>query len=373
MTSPSQPDNEPLVDAIAGLLPPLLNALEGFAHVGRHLHPPNLAALARSVAELEAPVSDGLKAFQAAEWPAHLQAFQAQVTLAAEHVGTAFGKLAAAATNPNAAMQGFRALRDVTRATEALYPVALTLPPVSRFFTEVGRRDDRALAAKLAAADAAREDVGVMHAANGRDERGGFSLYVPEYYDGGEPWPLVMALHGGSGHGADFLWTWLREARSRGVILVSPTAREGTWSLMGPDVDSANLDAIVERVAKRWNVDRGRMLLTGMSDGGTFCYLAGLGAGSPFTHLAPGSASFSPFLLEMGDRARIEGLPIYLVHGARDWMFPVDVARAANAALSAAGAAVRYREIADLSHVWAREENARILEWLDGSASPIPE
>ena len=366
MTSPSQPDNEPLVDAIAGLLPPLLNALDGFAHVGRHLHPPNLAALARSVAELEAPVSEGLKAFQAAEWPAHLQAFQAQVTLAAEHVGTAFGKLAAAATNPNAAMQGFRALRDVTRATEALYPVALTLPPVSRFFTEVGRRDDPALAAKLAAADAAREDVGVMHAANGRDERGGFSLYVPEYYDGGEPLPLVMALHGGSGHGADFLWTWLREARSRGAILVSPTAREGTWSLMGPDVDSANLDAIVERVAKRWNVDRGRMLLTGMSDGGTFCYVSGLRGESPFTHLAPISASFHPMLLEGFPAERLRGLPIHVMHGARDWMFPVEIAQTANAALTAAGAKVVYTEVADLSHTYPRDENPRLMDWFLG-------
>ena len=366
MTSPDQPDNEPLVDAIAGLLPPLLNALEGFAHLGRHLHPPNLAALARSVAELEAPVSEGLKQFQAAQWPAHLHAFQAQVTLAAGHVGAAFGKLAAAAASPNAAMQGFRALRDVTRATEALYPVALTLPPVSRFFIEAGRRDDPALAAKLAAADASREDVGVMHAANGRDERGGFSMYVPEYYDGSEPWPLVMALHGGSGHGADFLWTWLREARSRGVILVSPTAREGTWSLMGPDVDSPNLDTIVERVAARWKIDRERMLLTGMSDGGTFCYVSGLRGDSPFTHLAPISASFHPMLLEGYPAERLQGLPIHLMHGARDWMFPVEIAQTANAALAAAGAKVVYTEVADLSHTYPRDENPRLMDWFLG-------
>ena len=31
------------------------------------------------------------------------------------------------------------------------------------------------------------------------------------------PWTVVtyMFLHGGFGHGRDFLWTWLREARSR--------------------------------------------------------------------------------------------------------------------------------------------------------------
>ena len=32
-------------------------------------------------------------------------------------------------------------------------------------------------------------------------------------------------------------------------------------------------------------------------------------------------------------------------------------------ALSAAGARVVYRELADLSHTYPREENARILEW----------
>ena len=42
--------------------------------------------------------------------------------------------------------------------------------------------------------------------------------------------------------------------------------------------------------ASRWNVDPARLLLTGMSDGGTFCYVAGLERGSPFTHLAPVAA-----------------------------------------------------------------------------------
>ena len=173
-----------------------------------------------------------------------------------------------------------------------------------------------------------------------------------------------MALHGGSGHGADFLWTWVREARSRGAILVSPTARGRTWSLMGPDVDSGNLERIVERVAEHWNVDRTRMLLTGMSDGGTFAYVSGLRAASPFTHLAPSSASFHPMLLEGSTPERLRGLRVYLMHGVLDWMFPVEMARAANTALSAAGAEVVYREIDDLSHTYPRDENPRIMDWL---------
>ena len=86
----------------------------------------------------------------------------------------------------------------------------------------------------------------------------------------------------------------------------------------------------------------------------------------PFTHLAPVAASFHPLLLTMAQPQRMRGLPVYLVHGVLDWMFPVTVARSARDALQAAGASVVYREIADLSHTYPREENARMLGWFLG-------
>ncbi len=352
-----------MLDAIAAAVPPLLSALEALAHVGRYLHPPHVAALAESAAGAEQPLIDGMKRFRAVSWPARLLTFTVCVEDAADHACKALQRLREAAAAPDGVVGGYRAMRYATEAQEALYPVASMLPPVSRFYIEPALRDDAALNEKLTGADHSRSDVGVLRIDRERAERGGFSLYVPEYYDPARAWPLIMALHGGSGNGADFLWAWLREARSRGAILIGPTALGDTWSLMGPDRDSPNLDAIIERVAQRWNVDRDRMLLTGMSDGGTFAYVSGLREDSPFTHLAPSSASFHPFLLEGLARERLRGLPIYLIHGVLDWMFPVDIARTANAALTAAGASVIYREIADLSHTYPREENPRIMDW----------
>jgi len=121
---------------------------------------------------------------------------------------------------------------------------------------------------------------------------------------------------------------------------------------------------VLEQVAREWYVDRSRLLLTGMSDGGTFTLLSGLDEASPFTHLAPVAASFHPLLMTMTDPRRVIGLPMYLVHGALDWMFPVSMARAARHALTAAGATLVYREIADLSHVYPREEGGAMLDWL---------
>ena len=106
-----------------------------------------------------------------------------------------------------------------------------------------------------------------------------------------------------------------------------------------------------------------------MSDGGTFTLLSGLDDESPFTHLAPVAASFHPLLLTMAEPRRVTGLPVYLVHGALDWMFPVSIARTAQRALTAAGAKVTYREIADLSHAYPREEGSAMLDWF--LASPV--
>src|SRR5262249_39979126 len=161
-----------------------------------------------------------------------------------------------------------------------------------------GRRDDLALIERLRAA-ACREDdmrVGVLHANNERGSRGGFSLYVPETCEKTAPMPLVVALHGGHGHGRDFLWSWLAEARSRGVLVLAPTPRDRTWSIMGGrDEDADGLRQMVDSVAARYPVDRERVLLTGMSDGATYALLCGLREDMPFTHLAPVSGVLHPF------------------------------------------------------------------------------
>jgi phospholipase/carboxylesterase len=108
-----------------------------------------------------------------------------------------------------------------------------------------------------------------------------------------------------------------------------------------------------------------------MSDGGTFTYVSGLEAGSPFTHLAPVAAAFHPMLVQMADADRVRGRPIHIVHGALDWMFPVELARQAQRVFMGAGANVTYREIADLSHTYPREMNAGLLAWLEKTA-PLP-
>ena len=253
------------------------------------------------------------------------------------------------------------AMHDHARAQACLYPLRLALPPVSAWFAEPFRHGDLAA---LEQQEPAEARVGLFRSGSA-DERGGFDLYVPESYDGSEEWPLVVALHGGSGNGADFLWTWLREARSRKFLLLSPTSRGSTWNFHAPEVDGVPLREMVAWVSSEWNVDADHVLLTGLSDGGTMTGLVGLGSDGPFTHLAPACGALAALPQVLGSLERAQGKPVYLVHGALDWMFPVAMAREAAQSLEAAGASLVYREIEDLSHTYPREENARIIEWFD--------
>jgi phospholipase/carboxylesterase len=355
--------SEAVVDNIVAVLPPLLQTLESLGFVARHLNPPDFGR----VMDAAGTPDEALQAVRPrlAEWPEQFAGIKSAMESASDAALSAYRGLRAVQNGEGDLVSVFRALRYVPRALEALYPLAAKLPPVSSFFVEPGLREDADLLARLAAP--AGDNTGILHDHNEPGSRGGFSLYVPEYYTPDRAWPLVMALHGGSGNGRGFLWSWLRDARSRGAILIAPTATGQTWALMGDDTDTPNLLRILDSVRSRWNVDSSRMLLTGMSDGGTFCYVTGLHSASPFTHLAPVSATFHPLMAEMADAERLRGLPVHIVHGRLDWMFPVQVARQTQQALAAAGANVIYRELEDLSHTYPREINAELLSWLNSA------
>jgi phospholipase/carboxylesterase len=354
--------SEAVVDDIVAVLPPLLQSLEALGFVARYLNPPDFDR----VMETAGHPDEALRAIRPRleQWPAQFADIRTPLATASDAALAAFAGLRLVQNGNGDFVSLFRALRYAPRAQEALYALVARLPPVSEFFVDPMLRADADLTARLAAP--ANENTGIFHTDNEPGSRGGFSVYVPEYYARERPLPLVMALHGGSGNGRGFLWSWLRDARSRGAILVAPTATGPTWALMGDDTDTPNLMRILDSVRARWNVDPARMLLTGMSDGGTFCYVTGLDGASPFTHLAPVAATFHPLMAEMADADRLRGLPVHIVHGQLDWMFPVQVARQTAQALTAAGASVTYRELDDLSHTYPREMNAEILQWLDG-------
>ena len=349
--------------ALAAVGAATLGLLEAFEKVQRRVHPPAILALRETLTPLRNRQHDALARFGAAAIPEGLAPFHEQLASGAEAALEAAEFFVEPAPPAELAPRVLASFSAHCRAQERLYPLRLALPPLSRFFAEP------AWHARLAELDPEPAPGVTLGLHRGGPEegvlpRGAFSLYVPERCDGKTPLPLVVALHGGFGHGHDFVWTWLREARSLPFLLLAPSSRGTTWSLDAPAHDAEMLHALVEQVCASWPVDRSRILLTGLSDGATFTLLAGLAPDSPFSHLAPVSGVLHPANLANGNLGRARGRRVWLCHGALDWLFPVSLARLARDELVRAGAAVEYREIADLSHAYPREENQAILRWL---------
>ena len=250
------------------------------------------------------------------------------------------------------------ALHHVARAQEVFYQLRQGLPPFADYWqlpsTTVADQPGRR-------GDAGAPATGVMHVSRG-GHHGGFSIYVPEHYTPDRAWPLIVALHGGSGNGRDFLWTWVREAKGREYLLVAPSAATDTWSA----TEDRGLMEILDWMGQRYHLATDRILLTGLSDGATFSLLYGLAHPQVYRALAPLCGVLHPANEVLGNLGRARGVPIYLVHGAQDFLFPVALARMARDTLQAAGAALEYRELAQLSHTYPRSENLRIIRWFEG-------
>ena len=108
-----------------------------------------------------------------------------------------------------------------------------------------------------------------------------YNLYVPQSLPEG-PVPLLLAFHGGGGRG----WAYPQQAQfqaladSEGLLIAYPQAElmpgnEGEWQLNTPDEgrhDIRYVEAIIDQVASRFNLEENRVYATGYSLGSMFTY-----------------------------------------------------------------------------------------------------
>jgi len=253
----------------------------------------------------------------------------------------------------------FRSRRAFTEAVYALYAIRARLPVLQEYWLlpEASlRRGELERPAGSAA------PVGVLHrAASGG--RAAYSLYVPENYDPRRRWPLLISLHGSHGNGASSLLTWLRAAKSRGYLVLAPKSLHETWSLEQPEVDARSILAMLAEVTGEYVVDPARVFASGLSDGASFSYV--LGDACP--RLLAGIAPIAGVLLPTLELGASTDLPVLIVHGGRDFVFPVQGARDARARLIENGFTnVTYRELPEWGHSFPYSVNDTVvLPWLE--------
>ncbi len=363
VTEPVDADAAPLREAAHALAPLAAEAIDALGGAFRRLDRGAMWELQSSLRPLQERLGEALDALREAPLPDRFLPIREQLARGGGAALEALDAFTRPVPREQRSGNALASMRAHARAQELLYPLRSLDPALGDLYAEPAVRGD------LAALDVHRAHPRTGIQRSGRDDdpdaRGEFHLYAPESLEGPEPRPLVVALHGGMGHGRDFLWTWLREARSRRFFLLAPASIGPTWALMGPDADRARLLDSVTYVRERFPVDGDRILLTGLSDGATYGLSTFLAGGTPFTAMAAIAGVLHPKNIREGAVAGAAGKRISITHGSKDWMFPVELARAAHEVLREAGANVRYHEIPDLAHAYPREENPAILEWFD--------
>jgi len=173
------------------------------------------------------------------------------------------------------------------------------------------------------------------------------------------PAAIVVLLHGNGGDWAEIITDtrWDRIVEERGWLLLAPVAPGHTWD---ERTDRAVLTALTDAVA-RLGSDRPPVLLTGRSDGASWTYRVGLRYHHVFRAIAPCAGSL--WNLAPLHVFNSHALPVYIYHGAKDPIFPVEEARAAAQLLRHSGHDVVYHESADGGHSYTPEEAERVAAW----------
>lgn len=205
-----------------------------------------------------------------------------------------------------------------------------------------------------------------------------YQLLVPKDYTPGSDkvWPLVVWLHGSGEVGTDnttqirpIAKTFLADGdRTPAFVLVPQCPPKMAWHASGfnkaPEIaeSSRMLVATIAELQKEFELDDRRVCLGGFSMGG-------YGVWELLIRYPGVFAAAFPIAGGTGDRPAlpplVKDVPIWIFHGDKDSMTPVDDSRKIVAALKALGSQVKYTEYPGVGHECARAlADPQLLEWI---------
>ena len=295
--------------------------------------------------------------------PAEMQGFHTTLTQALSCCGEAYTALLKG-SGRNFAEWFLRSRQSLCQALYLLYDIREQLPTLQSYWlTTTAFASFATLETRTPNLEA---PVGFSHKPRA-EKHGEYSLYVPEHYTPDRAWPLIVCLHGGYGQGNEYIWTWLRPAKSNGYLLLSPKSAGPTWSVLNPPLDIASIETMMNEVCATYRVDDKRTYLTGLSDGGTFAYLFGLARADRFAGIAPIAGDFHPMLDPLLRQGKGKETPLLVVHGGKDPIFPIASIRQAWTLFQRLGYNVTAHELPEWGHAYPYTINEQIvLPWFAG-------
>ena len=198
------------------------------------------------------------------------------------------------------------------------------------------------------------------------------SLFIPPTYHVSRAYALVVCLHGFGFTGEEYLERW-RTRLGEDYLLACPTYPSGAWFTRR--AEELVLETI-RQARQRYHVDPDRVFLTGMSNGGIGAWLIGMHHAPLFAGLAPMASGLDGVLMPF--LANLRSTPIYIIHGVKDQVMPVDLSRSIARELDVLGYPYVYREhqrehpMAG-GHYFPREELPDLVAWFNRQRrEPLP-
>jgi predicted peptidase len=196
-----------------------------------------------------------------------------------------------------------------------------------------------------------------------------YLLWLPQDYDAAQSWPLILFLHGSGERGNDVrqvlnygLPKRLADGLGLPAIVIAPQCpADSDWTLH----DDA-LVALLDDLAAEYSIDQNRVYLTGLSMGARETWRLACANPQRFAAVVPICGRRPYGLRSEEDAALISHIPIWVFHGARDQVVPIEESNRLVAALRRYGADVRYTVYPDADHdSWTQAyAEAELYPWL---------
>jgi predicted peptidase len=189
-----------------------------------------------------------------------------------------------------------------------------------------------------------------------------YLLYLPADYAKQPQWPLMLFLHGAGERGDDLNLVkkhgppkLVAAGRQFPFIIVSPQCPKGRWW------QPMELAALLDEIVEKYKVNKDRIYVTGLSMGGFGTWSLAAYQPKRFAAIVPVCGGGEPIVAEA-----YAHLPVWVFHGAKDSVVPLERSEKMVRSLKRHGGNVKFTVYPEAGHdSWSETyANPKLYEWL---------
>ena len=191
-----------------------------------------------------------------------------------------------------------------------------------------------------------------------------YLLSLPKDYSASDdPWPLIVFLHGGGERGNN-----LDKLKVHGPPKIADRNKDFPFVVLSPQCPSGSrwtyeiktVKSLLDNILDNYNVDPGRVYLTGLSLGGYGTWNMAMMYPEYFAAIAPMCGGGI-----VDEAHNLRNMPVWVFHGAKDNSNPLENNQRMVDAVKAAGGDVKFTIYPNIGHdCWtASYNNQELYDW----------